>query len=344
MKKKMVAVVLVLAMAIGLTACQGGGKKAETTAKTEDTKSDAQGTDGDSQSNLSDQLYIQVSALGSDPYFYDHKMGMEMAGEELGVRTEFVGPAELDMNAMVTAFEQAIAKKPNGIVVVGFNEQLTPTIKKAMDAGIPVVTVDADLPDSGRIAFVGTGNVEAGITGGEKMKELLGDSGKVAIMYNPGQTNLEERVAGYKQAFEGTGIEIIEEVDTKQDGVIAAQNIAAVLQKHPDLNGIVCVDATGGTAAATAVREAGRTGDVKIIAMDRSNEILEAIEDGIISASVAQQTALMPYYATQLLINLNNSKVEITSDNAAAGVLGVPGYIDTGAIIVDESNYEYFKR
>lgn len=52
----------------------------------------------------------------------------------------------------------------------------------------------------------------------------------------------------------------------------------------------------------------------------------------------------MPYYATQLLINLNNSKVEITSDNAAAGVLGVPGYIDTGAIIVDESNYEYFKR
>ena len=79
----------------------------------------------------------------------------------------------------------------------------------------------------------------------------------VAIMYNPGQTNLEERVAGYKQAFEGTGIEIIEEVDTKQDSVIAAQNIAAVLQKHPDLNGIVCVDATGGTAAATAVREAG---------------------------------------------------------------------------------------
>lgn len=71
--------------------------------------------------------------------------------------------------------------------MVGFNEQLTPTIKKAMDAGIPVVTVDADLPDSGRIAFVGTGNVEAGITGGEKMKELLGDSGKVAIMYNPGQ-------------------------------------------------------------------------------------------------------------------------------------------------------------
>lgn len=304
MKKKIVAAILMLTMAVGLTAC-GEGAKSDTSetkeAKTEES-SDA------SASDLSDQLYIQVSAINSDPYFYDHKMGMEMAGKELGVRTEFVGPAELDMNAMVTAFEQAIAKKPNGIVVVGFNEQLTPTIKKAMDAGIPVVTVDADLPDSGRIAFVGTGNIEAGMKGGEKMKELLGDKGKVAIMYNPGQTNLEERVEGYKQAFEGTGIEVVEEVDTKQDSVIAAQNIAAVLQKHPDLNGIVCVDATGGTAAATAVREAGRVGDVKIIAMDRSNEILEAIEDGIISASVAQQTALMPYCFITLGMPIKNSE------------------------------------
>ena len=49
---------------------------------------------------------------------------MKMAGEELGVRTEYVGPAEYDMNAMVAAFESAIAKKPNGIVVVGFEPSL----------------------------------------------------------------------------------------------------------------------------------------------------------------------------------------------------------------------------
>jgi len=60
---------------------------------------------------VKDELYIEVSALGNLDYFYDHKMGMEMVGEELGVRTEYVGPAEYDMNAMVAAFEQAIAKK-----------------------------------------------------------------------------------------------------------------------------------------------------------------------------------------------------------------------------------------
>ena len=107
---------------------------------------------------------------------------------------------------------------------------------------------------------------------------------------------------------------------------------------------MACVEGAGGSGAATAVREAGKAGEIKIVAMDRGNEVLEAIEEGIISASVAQQTALMPYYAVQILFNLNNSKVAITSDNASAGVLGIPAVVDTGAIIVDESNYKYFMR
>lgn len=347
--KKLLVTLLAAAAMVSVTACSGGNAEqgGETQTKAQESSEEssqetaADTTGGDSK----DQLYIEVSAIGADPYFYDHKMGMEMAGKELGVRTEYVGPAENDMNAMVAALEQAIAKKPNGLVVVGFNEQLIPSIQKATDAGIPVVTVDADLPTSSRIAFIGTGNEEAGITGGTKMAELLGGKGKVAVMYSPGQTNLEERVEGYKKSFENyADIEIVEYVDTKQDSVVAAQSIAAVLQKHPDLAGIICVDATGGTGAATAVKEAGITGKVKIIAMDRSNEVLAAIEEGVISASVAQQTALMPYYAVQMLMNLNNSKVEITTDNASAGVLGIPQYIDTGAVIVDETNYQYFKR
>jgi ribose transport system substrate-binding protein len=78
--------------------------------------------------------------------------------------------------------------------------------------------------------------------------------------------------------------------------------------------------------------------------MDRGNDVINAIEEGTITASVAQQTALMPYYAVQILYNLVNSKVEITSDNNAAGVLGIPAVVDTGAIIVDAANAKYFKR
>jgi ribose transport system substrate-binding protein len=293
----------------------------------------------------SDQLYIEVSALGNLDYFYDHKMGMEMVGKELGVRTEYVGPAEYDMNAMVSAFEQAIAKRPNGIVVVGFESVLNPIIDKAIAAGIPVVTVDADLPDSNRLAFVGTGNFGAGVAGGHKLAELIGGSGKVAIMTKPGQSNLEERISGYQSALaDYPGIEIVQIADTQSDPVIAAQAASALIQKFPDLAGIACVEGAGGSGAATAVREAGKAGEIKIVSMDRGNEVLEAIADGIISASVAQQTALMPYYAVQILYNLNNSNVAITTDNASAGVLGIPSMVDTGAIIVDESNYKYYMR
>lgn len=292
-----------------------------------------------------DQLYIEVSALGNLDYFYDHKMGMQMVGKELGVRTEYVGPAEYDMNAMVAAFEQAIAKKPQGIVVVGFEPSLNSIVDKAVGMGIPVVTVDADLPGSKRLAFVGTGNYTAGMVGGQKLASLIGGKGKVAIMTKPGQSNLEERIAGYKAALaKFKDIEIVQIADTQSDPVVAAQAAATLLQKYPDLVGLACVEGAGGSGAATAVREAKKAGKVKIVSMDRGNEILDAIKEGVISASVAQQTALMPYYATTILYNLYNSQVAITRDNKAAGVLGIPAVVDTGAIIIDSSNYQYFKR
>jgi ribose transport system substrate-binding protein len=297
------------------------------------------------KADTSSQLYIEVSALGSLDYFYDHKMGMEMAGKALGVRTEYVGPADYDMNAMANVFELAIAKNPKGIVVVGFENSLNALVDKAAAKGIPVVTVDADLPGSRRIAFVGTGNYRAGFEGGRKMGALLGGKGKVALMTKPGQSNLEERIRGYQDALKQfPGIEVVQVADTQSDPVVAAQAAGSLLQKYPDLGGIACVEAAGGTGAATAVKEANRVGKVRIVAMDRGNEVLEYIKDGVISATVAQQTALMPFYAVQILYNLNNHPVPVTTDNAKAGITGVPEVVDTGVVIVDKDNYQYFVR
>src|ERR1700693_5151324 len=78
----------------------------------------------ETKTSTSDQLYIEVSALGSLDYFYDHKMGLEEHGKAMGVKTEYVGPAEYDMSAMITAFEQAIARNPAGLIVVGFEPSL----------------------------------------------------------------------------------------------------------------------------------------------------------------------------------------------------------------------------
>lgn len=293
----------------------------------------------------SDELYIEVSALGNLDYFYDHKLGMQEVGKFLGVKTQYVGPADYDMNAMVAAFEQAIAKKPAGIVVVGFDSVLNPIVDKAIGKGIPVVAVDADLPGSKRIAFVGTGNYQAGMQGGAKLASLIGGKGKVAIMTKPGQSNLEERVAGYKAALaKYKEIEVVQVADTQSDPIVAAQAASALLQKYSDLAGIACVEAAGGSGAATAVKEAGKVGKVKIVSMDRGNEVLNGIKEGVISASIAQKTAMMPFYAVQIMYNLKHTNVKITSDNKKAGITTAPLVVDTGTIVVDKTNYQLFLR
>ena len=337
MKRKwmlVAAMVLVVAMILSLPLT--GCKTTTTTAAAETTAAATAATG---------ELYVEASALGNLDYFYDHKMGMEQVGKDLGVKTEYVGPADYNIAEMINAMEQVIAKKPVGLVVVGFEDTLVPIVNKVVEQGIPVVTVDADLPTSKRIAFVGTGNYNAGFQGGTKLAELIGEKGKVAIMTKPGQSNLEERINGYKDALaKFPDIQIVQIADTQSDAVVAAQAAASLIQKYPDLAGIGCVEAAGGAGAATAIKEASKVGQIKVVSMDRGGDTLQAIADEVISATVVQQTALMPYYAVQILYNLKHANIQISSDNAKAGVSGTPAVIDTGIIMVDKNNYQYFVR
>ena len=108
----------------------------------------------------------------------------------------------------------------------------------------------------------------------------MGEKGKVAIMTRPGQSNLEERIVGYKDALaQYPDIEIVQIADTQSDPTVAARCCSSS-SKVPDLAGIGCVEAAGGAGAATAVNEAGKAGQVKIVSMDRGNDVLEYIKDG----------------------------------------------------------------
>lgn len=104
------------------------------------------------------------------------------------------------------------------------------------------------------------------------------------------------------------------------------------------------MEAAGGAGAATAVKEAKLTGKIKVVAMDRDNDILTYIRDGIIDATVVQQTMLMPYYGLMVLYQLNHHDIPISTDNAASGVTAVPRVIDTGTILVDKNNCQAFMR
>lgn len=301
------------------------------------------GTSSAQPASRSSELYVEVCALTQLPYFIDHRLGMEAAGRELGVRAEFVGPADYDMSAMIATLEQTLARKPAGILVVGFDAALKPAIDRAVESGVPVITLDSDVPGSKRLCFIGTGNVAAGVAGAKTLVEAMGGKGSVAILTKTGQPNLEERVRGYKEELaRHPGIRAVGVGNTNSDPTAAASAAAAFLQRYPDLAGIGCVEAAGGIGAGTAVREAGRTGKVKIVAMDRDNGTLDMIRSGLIHASIAQKTALMSYLGTKLLYGLKRDSVKITTDGARAGITALPASIDTGILVINRANAGYF--
>jgi ribose transport system substrate-binding protein len=291
----------------------------------------------------SDEEYIYVSAMGNLEFFNAHKYGWAWGGDALGVTATYVGPAEYDMNAMVAAFDQAIAKKPAGICTFAVEPILQPEIDKATDAGIPVVTILGDLPESKRIAYVGSLQRDLGYTGGTAIAEALGGKGKVAILSIPGVQMFDDREAGYREAFaKYPDIEVVQVGDTKADTVTAVNVAKDIMTANPDLAAFVGTDSTAGIGAATAVEEAGMSGKVKVVAMDRNSDILQKVKDGTLTGTVAQDDAAMAFWCLQTLYNYNHFQAPLTTDNKAAGVTTGPTNLFTWTNYIDKNNVDYF--
>lgn len=287
--------------------------------------------------------YIFVSSLGNLEFFNAVKYGWKWAGEKLGVKTSYVGPAEFDLNAQVAAFEQAIARKPKGIAVFAVDPVLTPSINKAVEAGIPVVTVIGDQPDSKRLAYVGSNQYDLGFMGGQRIAEAIGGEGKVAILSIPGTAMFDDRAAGYEAAFaQYPGIEVVQTGDTKADTVTAVNVAKDIMARFPDLAAFVGTDSTGGIGAGTAVKEAGKSGQVKVVAMDRNSDVLDLIDKDVLYGTVAQDDVDNPYWALLILYNYAHNQGPLTTDNAAAGAIVGPSFVTTHANWVDKTNLKYF--
>ena len=177
------------------------------------------------------QAYYEVNALTNLPYFIDHQVGLYFAGKALDVDTPYVGPVDYDMTAMVNTMEQTVATDPQGINIVGFDPALKPSIDAAIAQGVPVVTLDAEVYGSKRMTFLGTGNYNAGRVGGALLAEQIGGAGKVALITKVGQSNLEERIQGYKDEFAENwpDIEMVQIIDDQSDSAKAADGLKAVL-------------------------------------------------------------------------------------------------------------------
>ena len=164
------------------------------------------------------ETYILVAANTKIPYWQTALTGLNRAAAEMKVKAGMFGPATYDLNAERDELRRAIQQKPSGIMIsVADAKLLTPDINSALEQGIPVITVDADAPDSKRLFFVGTDNYNAGRLGGELLVKLLNGKGNVVVFTYPNQTNLTERLHGYEGVLTGyPGVKVNHAVDIRE--------------------------------------------------------------------------------------------------------------------------------
>ncbi len=165
-----------------------------------------------------------------------------------------------------------------------------------------VFTHDSDAPNSKRECYVGTDNVAAGRQAGDLLKEALPQGGRIALFVGKlDARNAQERLQGIKEAIAGSKIELIDVRTDDTDQVRAKANVSEMLVSHPDVAALVGLWSYNGPAILNAVRDAGRIGQVKIIAFDEDDETLTGVKSDAIVGTVVQQPYEFGYQAITLL-------------------------------------------
>ncbi|AGL50782.1 LacI family transcriptional regulator [Thermotoga maritima MSB8] len=306
----------------------------------------------------------------NNPYWFAVENGMKDAAEKLGIKAIFDAPVEADAAKQAEKILSYIVKGVDGIGISPNDpEGIKVVVKRALDKGIPVIMFDSDSPDSGRYAYIGTNNYNAGYEAGKLMAQLIekykAEKKTIRLAILTGglaALNLNERIRGFKDALEDyskrSGKEIVYVADPfpcDDDSAKAIQIIRDVTRKYTDLDGWFM---SGGwplfAPKETVISALGgpeRMKDLLVVGFDTLLPELELVKAGAVKGLVGQRPYDMGYLSVLVLYNMAKIGVENTLKMLPKVVKedGTVDYIiDTGVDIVTEENvdqfYEYAKK
>ena len=306
------AALLVLGLAVFVAAC--GDDDDDGSSKKKDDVSLTQGRD----------LTIAVITHGEgDTFWAVAKKGAEQAGKDMGVTVKYSESAN-DPQKHAQLIDSAVTEKVDGIATsVPNTDALRDPLKKAADAGIPIITLNSGQSDSaslGAITHVGQDEGVAGEAAGKRLAENA--SGKLlCVVHEQGNSGLEERCAGAKKGFGGD----VENVQVKGVADIATSTteLQSKLQSDKDVTAVLTLNPDIAVAARDAVQ--GASSDAKLATFDLSGDVVKAVKAGEIEFAVDQQQYLQGYLPVVFLTLFN------TNANTVGGGLPVltgPGFVD----------------
>ncbi|KZK97380.1 D-ribose-binding periplasmic protein precursor [Pseudovibrio sp. Ad5] len=263
-------------------------------------------------------IIVVSHGQANDPFWSVVKNGVDKAAKDSGANVSYRAPETFDMVAMSQLIDAAIVQEPDGIVVsIPDGDALGPSITKAVEAGIPVISMNSgsDVSASfGALLHVGQDEYDAGKAAGQKLADM---GGKVGICVNQevGNVSLDLRCDGFAAGFGGN----VTVVPTNNDPAEVEAKIKATLQSNEDIDTIMGLGASlVGEPAVAAVEAVGRTGEVNVATFDMSAGFLQSVADGKAAFAIDQQQFLQGYLPV-IFLALNAEYGLIPGGNVPSG-------------------------
>ena len=283
-------------------------------------------------SHSQDKMYIPLVSKGFQHQFWQAvKAGADQAAEEFGVEITFEGPdSEAQVDRQIDILAAALAKKPAAIGFAALDSQAAiPLLRQAQEQGIPIIAFDSGVDSDIPMSTATTDNALAAGMAAEKMAELIGGSGKVAVVAHDqtSRTGIDRR-DGFLSVMEEKypDIEVVTVQYGAGDQLQSTEITKSILTANPDLKGIFGTNEGSAIGVVNGVRESGKTGLI-VIGYDSGAAQKAAIRDGLMAGAITQNPVGIGYETVKAAVMAANGE-------------SVPPLIDTGFYYYDKSNID----
>jgi ribose transport system substrate-binding protein len=225
-------------------------------------------------------------------FFNQINDGAQQAADKAGAKLVIFNANNVAA-AQNSAIEDYIAQKVDGIVLVAIDVNgVKPAVTAAKNAGIPVVAIDARIPDGDNAAFIGVDNKGAGEQIGKYFanyaKNTMGGSAKVGIVGALNSFIQNQRLDGFKAAAGASGAKFLDTVDGQNIQDVALTAAENLMTANPDMNALYATGEPALVGAISAVTSQQATGKVKVFGWDLTAQAIKGIDEGWIVAVVQQ--------------------------------------------------------
>ena len=236
-----------------------------------------------------------IQGVAGDGFYVTMGCGIQAEAKKLGnVTTNIQGPSQFDATLQNPIIQSVTAAKPDAILIAPNDVSASrPPIAAAMAAGIKVVLVDTTLTDpSGAVSQISSDNTAGGAQAFAAIKQLVPGGGEVLVVnVKPGISTTDQRAKGFADAANADPkFKYVGQQFDQNSASVAAQVTVAALQKNPGIVGIFATNLFSAEGAATGIRQAGKSGKVKIVGFDAAPDEITALKDGTVQALIAQSS------------------------------------------------------